>query len=106
MMRRSRPTEPDRPLHGTPAGHLDRQALSHPYCECTNEVPYDGQKALRGRQQPGPHHAQAFLEVNGVTLERDSEAFFTLTIGVAEGRIDKPAVAAELERIANSRPAT
>ncbi len=44
--------------------------------------------------------------MNGVTLERGSEAFFMLTMGVAEGRIDKPAVAAELERIANSQPAT
>jgi prophage maintenance system killer protein len=49
--------------------------------------------------------AQVFLDVNGVTLEHDSEAFYALTLGVAEGRIDKPAVAAELERIAKSKPA-
>jgi hypothetical protein len=41
--------------------------------------------------------------VNGVTLEHDSKAFYALTMGVAEGRIDKSAVAAELERIANSK---
>lgn len=50
--------------------------------------------------------AQVFLDVNGVTLEHDSEAFYALTMGVAEGRIDKSAVAAELERIAKSKPAT
>lgn len=49
--------------------------------------------------------AQVFLDVNGVTLDHDFEAFYDLTMGVAEGRIDKAAVAAELERIAKSRPA-
>jgi hypothetical protein len=42
--------------------------------------------------------------VNGVTLDHDSEAFYALTMGVAEGRIDKRFVATELERIANAKP--
>ena len=58
-----------------------------------------------GNKRTGLLTAQVFLDVNGVTLEHDSEAFYALAMGVAEGRIDKPAVAAELERIAKSRPA-
>jgi death-on-curing protein len=56
-----------------------------------------------GNKRAGLLAAQVFLDVNGVTLEHDSEAFYALTMGVAEGRIDKSAVAAELERIANSK---
>jgi hypothetical protein len=41
----------------------------------------------------------ASAAAQGVALERDSDAFYALTMGVAEGRIDKPAVAAELKRI-------
>lgn len=48
--------------------------------------------------------AQVFLDVNGVAVEHDSEAFYALTLGVAAGRIDKAAVAAELERIAKTKP--
>ncbi len=59
-----------------------------------------------GNKRAGLLAAQVFLDINGVTLEHDSEAFYTLTMGVAEGRIDKSAVAAELERIAKSQPAT
>lgn len=59
-----------------------------------------------GNKRVGLLAAQVFLDVNGVTLEHDSEAFYALTMGVAEGRIEKLAVAAELERIAKSRPAT
>jgi hypothetical protein len=49
-----------------------------------------------GNKRAGLLAAQVFLDVNGVTLEHDSEAFYALTMGVAEGRIDKAAVAAEL----------
>jgi death-on-curing protein len=59
-----------------------------------------------GNKRAGLLAAQVFLDVNGVTLERDSDAFYALTMGVAERRIDKPAVAAELERIAKSQPTT
>lgn len=58
-----------------------------------------------GNKRAGLLAAQVFLEVNGITIEHDAEAFYALTMGVAEGRIDKPAVAVELERIAKSRPA-
>lgn len=58
-----------------------------------------------GNERAGSLAAQVFLDMNGVTLEHDSEALYALAVGVAEGRIDKPAVAAELERIAQSKPA-
>jgi death-on-curing protein len=55
-----------------------------------------------GNKRVGLLAAQVFLAVNGVPVEHDSEAFYALTMRVAEGRIDKAAVAAELERIARS----
>lgn len=55
-----------------------------------------------GNKRTGLLAAQVFLVRNGVSLERDSQSFYELTMGVAEGRIDKPAVAAEFERIAKS----
>ena len=58
-----------------------------------------------GNKRAGLLAAQVFLAVNVVALEHDSEAFYDLTMGVAEGRIDKAAVAVELERIAKSKPA-
>lgn len=56
-----------------------------------------------GNKRTGLLAAQVFLEVNGVVLLHDSEAFYALTMGVAEGRIDKAVIAAELERIARSK---
>ncbi len=44
-----------------------------------------------------------FLDVNGISIDHPCEALYELTMGVAEGRVDKLAVAAELERIARSR---
>jgi hypothetical protein len=40
------------------------------------------------------------LDVNGIGIDHPSEALYELTMGVAEGRIGKPAIAVELERIA------
>ncbi len=56
-----------------------------------------------GNKRAGLLAAQVFLAINGVELRHDSEAFYALTMGVAEGRVDKAAVAAELERIARSK---
>jgi death-on-curing protein len=47
--------------------------------------------------------ALVFLDVNGISISHPSEALHDLTMGVAEGRLDKAAVADELERIARSR---
>jgi len=56
-----------------------------------------------GLQDRGVLSAVVFLDVNGISIDQPSEALYELTMGVAEGRIDKPAVAAELERIAKSK---
>lgn len=56
-----------------------------------------------GNKRAGLLAAQVFLDLNGVSLEHDSYAFYALSMGVAEGRFDKRAVAAELERIANAK---
>jgi death on curing protein len=58
-----------------------------------------------GNKRAGLLAAQVFLDLNGIALNHDSEAFYDLTIRVAEGRVDKAAVVAELERIAKSKPA-
>lgn len=58
-----------------------------------------------GNKRAGLLAAQVFLDVNGIALEHDSEAFYNLTMAVAEGRLAKTAVAAELTRIARSKPA-
>ncbi len=41
--------------------------------------------------------------MNGIAIDRPSEDLYELTVGVAEGRIEKSAVAVELERIAKSK---
>jgi death on curing protein len=55
-----------------------------------------------GNKRAGLLSAIVFLDVNGISIEHPSEALYDLTMGVAEGRIDKAAVAVELERIATS----
>lgn len=57
-----------------------------------------------GNKRAGLLAAQVFLHLNGIVLLSDSEAFYELTMGVAEGRMDKATVAVELERIAKSKP--
>jgi hypothetical protein len=44
--------------------------------------------------------------VNGICIGHPSDALYELTMGVAEGRIEKVAVAAELEHIAKSKPSS
>ena len=57
-----------------------------------------------GNKRAGLLDAQVFLALNGIALHHDSKAFYDLTMGVAEGRIDKATTMAELERIARSKP--
>ena len=56
-----------------------------------------------GNKRTGMLAAVVFLDVNGVGLERPSEELYALTMGVAEGRIAKRAVAEELETTAKAR---
>ena len=57
---------------------------------------------IDGNKRVGLLAAQVFLHLNGIVILGESEAFYALTMGVAEGRLDKSAVMAELERIARS----
>jgi len=47
--------------------------------------------------------ADDLLFLDGIGIDQPSEALYELTMGVVEGRIEKSAVAAELERIARSK---
>jgi len=53
-----------------------------------------------GNKRAGMLAAVVFVDVNGISIEHPSDALYELTMGVAEGRIDKTAVAGELQRIA------
>lgn len=53
-----------------------------------------------GNKRAGLLAAVVFLDINGIRIEHPSDELYELTMAVAEGRIDKTAVATELERIA------
>jgi len=55
-----------------------------------------------GNKRCGLLAAVVFLDINGISIDHPSDALYDVTLGVAEGRIDKVAIAAELERIAKS----
>ncbi len=55
-----------------------------------------------GNKRTGLLAAQVFLELNGISLNHSSDALYDLTMGIAEGRIDKATATAELERIVKS----
>ena len=59
---------------------------------CRNHPFVDGNK----RTAVGA--ALTFLEMNGVEVDADEDAFYDLVIGVAEGRVSKAAVAVFLEK--------
>jgi len=56
-----------------------------------------------GNKRAGMLAAVVFLDLNGISLDQPTDALYELTVGVAEGRLDKAAVAAELKRIAAGR---
>ena len=56
-----------------------------------------------GNKRAGLLSALVFLDLNGITLGRPAQALYALTMCVAEGRVEKPAIAAELTRIARQR---
>lgn len=53
-----------------------------------------------GNKRTGLLAALVFLDINGVALARGTEALYTLTMAVAEGKLDKIGVAEELQRLA------
>lgn len=75
-------------LFAMAAAYLFHLVSNHPFV--------DGNKRI------GLLAALVFLDLNGVSIAHPTEALYELTMGVAEGRIDKASVAAELERIAKS----
>ena len=109
-------------VYGGSAGLRDRglleSAVAQPQASFGGQLAHDGLFAMAaaylfhivsnhpfvdGNKRAGLLAAVVFLDLNGINLDRPSEALYELTIGVAEGRIGKPVVAAELERIARSR---
>lgn len=46
--------------------------------------------------------ALVFLDLNGISLEQDSEQLYELTMGIAEGSIDKARATEQLARIVGS----
>jgi death-on-curing protein len=70
------------------AAYLFHLARNHPFVD--------------GNKRTALLAAVVFLDINGITLERESEALYELTMGVAEGRIEKSTAAAELERVAKA----
>lgn len=109
-------------IFGGSAGIRDRglleSAVAQPQASFGGQLAHDGLFAMAsaylfhivrnhpfvdGNKRAGMLSAVVFLDVNGISIDHPSEALYDLTMGVAEGRIDKPAVAAELERIAKSK---
>jgi len=53
-----------------------------------------------GNKRTGLLSALVFLSLNGVTLALATPALYDLTLAVADGRLDKPAIAAALQQLA------
>ena len=109
-------------VYGGGAGLRDRglleSAVAQPQASFGGELAHEGLFAMAaaylfhivknhpfvdGNKRTGLLAAIVFLDVNGIGIEHPSDALYELTMGVAEGRIDKPAVAIELERIARAK---
>ena len=59
-----------------------------------------GHAFVDGNKRVGLLAALVFLDINGISIERDSETLYELTLAVAEGRADKEEVAGVLRRVA------
>jgi death-on-curing protein len=56
-----------------------------------------------GNKRTGLLAALVFLDLNGISITDGSPGLYDLTLGVAEGRVTKAAVAETLQQIAQSR---
>ena len=74
-------------LHDT----IYEMAAAYLYGICRNHPFVDGNK------RTAVSAALTFLDMNGVDVDADEDAFYDLIIGIAEGRISKAAVAVFLE---------
>jgi death on curing protein len=91
--------QPQASFGGEPAHHgLFAMAAAYLFHIVRNHPFVDGNK------RAGTLAAIVFLDINGISIDHPSDALYELTMGVAEGRIEKPSAAAELERIAKSKP--
>jgi death-on-curing protein len=108
--------------YGGSAGLRDRglleSAVAQPQSSFGGQLAHDGLFAMAaaylfhivgnhpfvdGNKRAGLLAALVFMDMNGISIDHASAALYELTMGVAEGRTDKRAVAAELERIARAR---
>ena len=78
-------------LHDT----IFSMASAYLYGICRNHPFIDGNK----RTAAGA--ALTFLEMNGIEVDADEDAFYDLVIGVAEGRVSKASVTVFLEEHAS-----
>ena len=53
-----------------------------------------------GNKRTGLSVALAFLDINGVTIDRGTEDLYEVTMAVAEGRLTKDEIATALRRLA------
>jgi death-on-curing protein len=77
-------------LHET----LFAMAAAYLYGICRNHPFLDGNK------RTAVSAALTFLDMNGIEVDADEDAFYALVIGVAEGRVSKAAIAVFLEKYA------
>src|SRR5215813_4709711 len=99
-------------VYGGSAGLRDRglleSAVAQPQASFGGEFVHEGLFAMAaaylfhivsnhpfvdGNKRTGMLAAVVFLDVNGITIGHPSEALYELTMGVAEGRVQKAAVA-------------
>lgn len=55
-----------------------------------------------GNKRAGLLSALVFLQINGIEIDQGTDELYDLTIAVAEGRLEKPAIAEALFRIAHA----
>jgi death-on-curing protein len=58
-----------------------------------------------GNKRTGLLSTLVFLALNGIVLDQATPALYDLTVAVADGRLDKPAIAAALRQLAEARRA-
>jgi death-on-curing protein len=109
-------------VHGGSPGLRDRglleSAVAQPQASFGGEFAHPGLFAMAaaylfhivsnhpfvdGNKRTGLLAGLVFLDLNGITVDHPSEALYELTMSVAEGRLQKAAVAGELERITKSQ---
>ncbi len=61
-----------------------------------------GHAFVDGNKRVGLLAALVFLDINGISIEGDSNTLYELTLAVAEGRAGKEEVAGVLRRVAES----